>query len=100
MDEIWTFLSPIYGGIVSLLLGFVIGKLRSANSEQKAIKNALGALLRHDMFDIFEEWSESEEVPAKIKEEMESLYKPYHELGYNHTGTKIYEEIMAKRTKV
>lgn len=100
MEELWVFISPIYGGIVSLLLGFFIGKVKNANKDQKSIKEALGALLRHDMFDIFEEYGGGDEVPAKIKEEIESLYRPYHALGFNHTGTKIYEEIMGKRTKV
>jgi ABC-type cobalt transport system substrate-binding protein len=100
MGEAWTLLSPLYGGIVSLLLGFFVGKVKNMNKDQNAVKSALGALLRHDMFDIFEEYGGQDEVPAKIKEEMESLYKPYHALGFNNTGTKIYEEIMSKRTKV
>jgi ABC-type cobalt transport system substrate-binding protein len=100
MGEAWTLLSPLYGGIVSLLLGFFVGKVKNMNKDQNAVKSALGALLRHDMFDIFEEYGGQDEVPAKIKEEMESLYKPYNALGSNNTGTKIYEEIMSKRTKV
>ena len=98
--EIWTLLSPIYGGIVSLLLGYVAGQLKKAKSENKAITEALGALLRNAMFEIYEKYRDQDEVPVQIQDEMSSLYKPYHNLGFNNTGTKIHDEIMSKKTKV
>lgn len=98
--DFWSLLSPVYGGLVSLILGFVIGQLKKAKTENKAVNEALGALLRNAMFKIYEKYRDQEEVPVQVQEEMSSLYKPYHDLGYNNTGTKIHDEIMAKKTKV
>ena len=61
-----------------------------------AVNQALGALLRHEMFDIYEIYKAEDSVPADILEEMDSLHEAYHALGYNHIGDKIHEEIMKK----
>ena len=96
----WALLSPIYGGIVSALLGYAIAKLKAVKSTNTAEREALGALLRNDMFEIYETYRDADEVPVRIQEEMESLYAAYHGLGFNHTGTKIHDEIMSKKTKI
>lgn len=98
--DLWSLLSPLYGGIVSLLLGILIGRFRALKTQYKATNNALGALLRNDMFEIYEQYRDQDEVPVRIQEEMDSLYAAYHGLGFNNTGTKIHDEIMAKKTKV
>ena len=100
MNDFWSLLSPIYGGIVSLLLGYVIGQFKKVKGQSKAEREALGALLRNDMFEIYECYRDESEVPVRIQEEMESLYAAYHGLGFNGTGTKIHSEIMAKPTRV
>lgn len=96
----WTLFNPIYGAIASLTVGFLIGRMKKVKAENEAINNALGALLRNAMFKIYEKYRDQEEVPVQVQEEMSSLYKPYHELGFNNTGTKIHDEIMAKKTKM
>lgn len=96
----WTFFNPIYGAVASLVVGFLIGRMKKVKAENEAINNALGALLRNAMFKIYEKYRDQEEVPVQVQEEMSSLYKPYHELGFNNTGTKIHDEIMAKKTKM
>ena len=98
--ELWTLLSPLYGGIVSLLLGYFAGQLKKTKTENKAVNEALGALLRNAMFKIYEKYRDQDEVPVQVQEEMSSLYQPYHNLGFNNTGTKIHDEIMGKKTKV
>ena len=96
----WTLLSPIYSGLVSLLVGFLIGKIQRMKTEGKAERQALGALLRNDMFSIYRKYRDAEEVPSEIQEEMHSLHDAYHGLGFNAMGTKICNEIMAKPTKI
>ena len=98
--DFWSLLSPLYGGIVSLLLGYLIGQFKKVKGQSKATNEALGALLRNDMFEIYEQYRDQDEVPVRIQEEMDSLYSAYHGLGFNNTGTKIHDEIMAKKTKV
>ena len=96
----WSMLSPIYSGLVSLLVGFLIGRIQKLKTYTKAEKQALGALLRNDMFSIYRKYRDAEEVPAEVQEEMHSLGEAYHNLGFNATGTKIHDEIMAKPTRV
>ncbi len=100
MNDYWALLSPIYGGLVSLLLGYAIGKLKQMKGESKAERTALGALLRNDMYDIFRKYRDEDEVPAEVQEEMHSLYEAYHGLGFNNLGTKIHDDIMSKKTRV
>lgn len=95
-----SYLSPIYSGIVSALLGYLFARLKEMKKASRAEREALGALLRNDMFEIYEEYRDQEEVPVRIQEEMDSLYAAYHGLGFNNTGTKIHDEIMAKKTQV
>lgn len=96
----WSLLSPIYSGLVSLLAGWLIGKIQKMKTENKAERIALGALLRNDMFSIYRKYRDAKEVPAEIQEEMHSLHDAYHGLGFNAMGTKICNEIMAKPTKI
>lgn len=92
-------LQPIYTSIVSIVLGFLIGRIKKLKSSTQAANEALGALLRNAMFDIYDLYRDTETVPADIQEEMDSLYKAYHGLGFNNMGTKIHDEIMSKKTK-
>ncbi len=96
----WSLLAPIYSGLASLLVGYLIGKVQKLNTSSKAERQALGALLRNDMFSIYRKYRDAAEVPVEVQEEMHSLGEAYHNLGFNATGTKIHDEIMAKPTKV
>lgn len=96
----WALLSPVYSGLVSLLVGFLIGKIQRLKTANKAERTALGALLRNDMYAIYRKYRDAEEVPVEVQEEMHSLGEAYHGLGFNATGTKIHDEIMAKKSKV
>lgn len=93
-------LSPIYSSVISLIVGYLAARLRQIKTANKAEREALGALLRNDMFMIYETYRDEEEVPTRYQEEMASLYKAYHGLGFNNLGTKIHDEIMSKKTKV
>lgn len=98
--NMWSFISPIYGGVVTLILAYVVNQFKKIQTGNKAERDALGALLRNDMFEIYETYRDADEVPIRFQEEMDSLYSAYHGLGFNNTGTKIHDEIMKKKTKV
>lgn len=103
-----SWLAPIYSGIISLLLGYAVARIKSlknnfekersaAAKESKLIKESLGALLRNDMFAIYEKYKGDDLIPLQTQEEMESLWQAYHGLGFNHAGDTIHSEIMAKK---
>ena len=99
-SDIWTFISPVYTVVVTAALAYVGTQFKRVRDSSRAEREALGALLRNDMFAIYEEYRDSDEVPIRYQEEMESLYRAYSGLGFNNTGTKIHDEIMAKKTKL
>ena len=70
---------------------------RGKNSTERA---ALGALIRHDMFEIYDQYKDAPTVPHAIQEEIDSLYQAYKSMGFNNMGTKIHDEIMKKQTEV
>lgn len=94
------YLAPIYTGIVSALLGYAIALVKKGRTTDKSIKIALGALLRSDMFGIYEQYRDADEVPEAIQKEIDELWQAYHGLGFNHMGDKVHDEIMKKKTKV
>ena len=94
------YLAPLYSGIVSALLGYLIATLKNGRKTDKAIKTALGALLRSDMYNIYETYRDAAEVPESVQKEIDELWQAYHGLGFNHLGDKIHEDIMGKKTKV
>lgn len=87
------------GGLWSVILKLVDYWITGKN-KNSAERKAMGALLRHDMYQIYDKWKEEPRVPKDIQEEMDSLYEAYHGLGYNNMGTKIHDEIMHKVTEV
>ena len=87
------------GGLWVVVLE-IVRRIFKKHDSRSTEKQALGALLRHDMYQIYDAWRDAPEVPKDVQEEMDALYQPYHALGYNNTGTKIYTEIMRKPTKV
>lgn len=74
--------------------------IQSRSNKNSAVNTALGALLRHEMFEIYAQYRDAEEVPRSVQDEMDALWEPYHALGYNHTGEKIHDEIMHKKTAI
>lgn len=64
--------------------------------KHSAVNQALGALLRHSMYEIYDTYKDASAVPTDVLEEMDSLHEAYHALGYNHMGDKIHKQIMDK----
>lgn len=87
------------GGLWSVILKLVDYWI-SGRNKNSAERKAMGALLRHDMYQIYDEYKTASAVPKDIQEEMDSLYEAYHGLGFNNMGTKIHDEIMHKVTEV
>lgn len=75
---------------------FVTNKIEKNN----VVNQALGALLRHQLFEIYDKYKDSDTVPHDVQEETDSLYQAYSAMGCNGIGTKIHDEIMRKQTGV
>lgn len=62
-------------------------------AEQKAMKEAITALLRQTLYDTYNKWSEKGYCPIYAMEVCTRVYEQYHILGGNDVGTELYERL-------
>ena len=87
--------------IVALISSAGFWQFFQKRFERKSIySQALGALIRHQMWEIYETYKDKDSVPVDTLEEIDSLHTVYSALGFNHTGDKIHAEIMAKKAEL
>ena len=61
-----------------------------------AMREGMIVLLRQKLIDIHEKWViEQGYVPVEIKRQADDIYRAYHTLGGNGTGTELRREILA-----
>ncbi len=88
---------PGVASIISAVSGWALRSAVSQKKEQRSIKAGVVALIHDRLYTSYEEYSHRCPAPFASVEEMrnaEYLYKPYHALGGNGTGTELYERIM------
>lgn len=65
-------------------------------AERRAYSEGLRVLLKERLYDMHERYVvHGEPMPYGAKEREESVYRAYHALGGNGTGTHIHEELTA-----
>lgn len=90
-------LLPAITSLLSAICGWALRAAISQKKEQKSIKAGVVALIHDRLYTSYEEYSHRQPLPFATVEEIrnaEYLYKPYHALGGNGTGTELYERIM------
>ena len=103
-------LEKLLGWVMPVVLSALVGSLltkvrameqssreRDAEAERvsRAQQRGMVALLRAQLIDMHERYVESgDPCPVSVKEQATSIYQPYHDLGGNGTGTRLYQEIM------
>lgn len=68
-------------------------KQQTQKEEQDAMKAGMLALLHDRIFSIYDYCKCKECATVEDIRNLDYLYKPYHELGGNGTGTELYERI-------
>lgn len=74
-------------------LKIISGKLKSYKKEQEALKEGVLALLHDRLYQGCRHHIQEKEISDDEMKNMEYLYKGYHALGGNGTGTELYERI-------
>lgn len=87
-------LELLFAGI-SAVLGYVLGKLKHTIKDQKALRSGMLAILHDRIYQECEHWLNQGGIPIDALHNLEHLYKSYHELGGNGTGTNLYERAKA-----
>lgn len=76
------------------LSGALVSMLRKSRSQESAMQEGMRALLRQQLIDMHRKYVvEGRPCSVDEHEQAEDVYKAYHALGGNGTGTHLYEEI-------
>ena len=73
----------------------MINKNKKIKADMISLKLGVQALLRSEMIDNYNKWSERGYMPIYAKENFESCYTQYHNLGANGVMDSIYEKVMS-----
>jgi len=91
-------LQVIFGAIIAIL-GFAYRKLSCRVNQQEAIKLGMMALLWDRLYTIYNECERSGQISIDGLRNVENIYKQYHALGGNGTGTELYDRLCSLPTK-
>lgn len=72
---------------------------KSADERQKATENGIRALLRDRILQAYYHYSERGWITLHGLENVEAMYKEYHNLGGNGTVTKLVEDLRRLEVK-
>lgn len=108
MDEsAWRLVGLLAAPVVSAVIGALAASLKSAmdrerrsderfEAEHSALVAGMRELLKAQLYDMHERYVVgSAPMAYEAKERAESIYRAYHSLGGNGTGTHIFNELMA-----
>ena len=97
MEEIYKFVINNWVAWLFTLLGALVGHLYSKITDMRkrttAIEDGIRALLRNDIIKSYNKCQEKGYCPIYEMENIEEMYKQYHELGGNGTITELVERI-------
>ena len=77
------------GAILLSIFNFV----KSKHSSNKLIRDGVIAILHNKIYTLGKQYIERKYVTIEDMKDFEYLYKAYHALGGNGTGTEIYERV-------
>lgn len=88
-------------GVPSLftIVGWLYKRIKENDNQTNASKLGLQALLRSQMINDYNRWSEKEYAPIYARENFQNCWKQYHTLGANGVMDDIHEKFMALPTK-
>lgn len=85
-------------GLILALLGalwkHLTNKFRQAKAEQDAIRTGLQALLRAQMINDFQHYSDKGSAPIYAREAFENCYQQYKALGGNGVMKDVHEKFI------
>jgi hypothetical protein len=95
-DWVSTLLGAFGGSALTGILAMIKSnrlKKSQQGAKQTAFEAAILALLHDRIFSIYDSCKAKKCASVEDIRNLEYLYKPYHALGGNGTGTEIYERI-------
>ena len=83
-------------GIPSLIGAIFVSEVnyvKLKNSSYKLIKDGVIAILHNKIYTLGKQYIAQEHISVEALDDFEHLYKAYHALGGNGTGTEIYKRV-------
>lgn len=81
------------------LFSIVISAVGLLYKRYKALNQGMQALLRSQLYSIYNEAIDKGYCPIHKKEQASDIYEAYHALHANGTGTQVFNDIMEIPTK-
>lgn len=82
---------------ISSLIGAIfvsaVNYVKLKNSSYKLIKDRVIAILHNKIYTLGKQYIAQEHISVEALDDFEHLYKAYHALGGNGTGTEIYKRV-------
>ena len=85
---------------IGAILGFLGTKLKKNKNKDKAIEEAVHALLRNELIRRYREYKAKGEMTILDRENIEAMFKQYKNLGGNGTVKELMDELLEVPTKV
>lgn len=84
---------------VATILVWFYRIIQKSNKQYTALKLGLQAMLRSQMINDYNYWSDKGYAPIYARESFENCWQQYHSLGANGVMDDIHEKFMALPTK-
>ena len=84
---------------VSAGFRIVLSKLKERKAEQDAMKDGVLALLHDRLYQVCSYYIHQGEITLSEVKNIEYLYRGYHALGGNGTGTELFERVKELKLK-
>lgn len=96
--------SALITSIVTFIFNWIVNgaKARAKRNEElketlnetnEIMKKGIQALLRHELYSVYNEWIVKGYCPNEIKNDFENMYQQYHALGKNGVMDSLRNEI-------
>jgi hypothetical protein len=86
--------------ILGTIIGFIVGEIKKSKKEDKALKDAVLALLRNELVNCFRLYETKGEISIIDRDNMKAMFEQYKNLGGNGTIKELMEELMELPTKI
>lgn len=81
--------------VIGALIGAVVASCKRRSAKGDAMEQGMRALMRQELIRLHKDYVVGlGYCPVMIKEHAGQVYRAYHALGGNGTGTQLYEEIL------
>lgn len=84
--------------VMTLIIGFLVGKLRKNDQTYKALRSGVQALLRDRLIAEYKRHKANGRIDLDDKANFENMYQQYHSLEQNGVMDSIRDEVMAMPT--